>query len=67
MFVRKGPAQFRQPDQEYVTKSGHLGWLDRGSRGQVSLELSYYSRAKLARENNGRLITDELRKYFVKE
>jgi hypothetical protein len=52
-------------DQEFVTKSGFLGWLDRNPRGYVSLELSFYSRAALARENLGRLVTDEIRRYFA--
>lgn len=52
-------------EQEFVTRpSGHLGWLDRTPRGDVVLELSFYSRAKLARENSARII-DEWRSYLV--
>lgn len=54
----------RDNGQEYITESGLLGWLDRNPRGYVSLELSLHSRAKLARENSSRLITEELRRYI---
>lgn len=45
----------------------YWGWMDRTPRGGLSLELSLHSRLKLARENMGRLVTDEIRKYMVKE
>lgn len=53
------------PDQEYHTKSGLVGWLDRNARGYVSLELSLHSRKALAKENNSRLITDDIKRYTV--
>jgi hypothetical protein len=50
--------KFQKREQEFVTESGHLGWLDRTPRGDVVLELSFYSRAKLARENVARIIAE---------
>lgn len=61
-FVRR---PITNQGQEFLTKSGHLGWLDRNPRGYVSLELSFYSRARLARENSSRLVTEEIKKYMV--
>lgn len=63
MHVRKG--QRVDNGNEYVTKSGFVGWLDRNPRGYVSLELSFLARRNLARENLSRLVTDEIRKYMV--
>lgn len=54
-----------QVSPEFVTQpSGYLGWMDRNSRGYSVLELSLYSRARLARENNERII-NEWRSYLV--
>ena len=50
----------------FVTKSGQFwGWIDRGRRGEQVLELSLHSRRDLARENNSRIITDEIKQYIV--
>lgn len=51
--------QYVKREQEFVTQpSGHLGWIDRTPRGDVVLELSFYSRAKLARENSERILNE---------
>jgi hypothetical protein len=57
MAINRRPVVRRE--QEFVTHpSGHLGWLDRTPRGDVVLELSFYSRAKLARENVERILNE---------
>jgi hypothetical protein len=47
-------------------RNGYWGWIDRGpqTRGRPVLELSLHSRVALARENNSRIVTDEIRKYI---
>jgi hypothetical protein len=55
----------RRPEHEYHTKSGLVGWLDRNPRGYVSLELSLHSRKALAKENNSRLVTDDIKRYLA--
>lgn len=42
----------------------YWGWMDRDPRGHLVLELSLHSRRRLARENNSRLVTTEISKYF---
>lgn len=42
------------------------GWMDRNPRGHRVLELSLYSRVRLARENNDRLRKD-IEPYLTKE
>jgi hypothetical protein len=59
------PAGSQRVGQEFHTKSGLVGWLDRNPRGYVSLELSFHARRNLARENMSRLVTAEIQKYMV--
>lgn len=61
-MVRK---TFQPVYQEFHTKSGLVGWITRNPRGYVSLELSLAAMRTLARENNSRLVTDEIKRYMV--
>lgn len=56
---------FQPIGQEFHTKSGLVGWIDRNPRGYVSLELSLAAMRTLARENNDRLVTEEIKRYMV--
>ena len=63
--ARKKPKKV-VPSKQWKNKSGTLfGWIELPARGGENLILSLHSSVALARENIGRIITDEIRRYLV--